>query len=246
MRCPVSRTEVQRRRRLRPQLPTSRRYVISYPFLHLFISSPTYCSTSPVLEQDFRQCQKLIQRIGSEQSHAFPPSSQQARHDTLAAKNVQRGLAAKVQELSTTFRKKQRVYMESMSQSLLLHRIMHLIRSFPPVIQSCKAMRSRIRTCSSHQAPYLPKAQRGCRLSTMTWKLLSVFVPVPVQRTELFNFFVHRLSALKSDINSDRRCHARSTNARSRVNGDSQIHRGSGGAIQGFECSGYRPGNFAR
>jgi syntaxin 16 len=25
----------------------------------------------------------------------------------------------------------------------------------------------------------------------MTWKLLSVFVPVPVQRTELFNFFVH-------------------------------------------------------
>jgi hypothetical protein len=52
-------------------------------------------------------------------------------------------------------------------------------------------MRSRIRTCSSHQAPYLPKAQRGCRLSMMTWKLLSVFVPVPVQRTELFNFFVH-------------------------------------------------------
>lgn len=133
MRCPVSRTEVQRRRRLRPQLPTSRRYVISYPFFHLFISSVTYCSMSPVLEQDFRQCQKLIQRIGSEQSHTFPPSSQQARHDTLAAKNVQRGLAAKVQELSTTFRKKQRVYMESMSPLLLLHRIMHLIRpvSFP-------------------------------------------------------------------------------------------------------------------
>jgi syntaxin 16 len=31
----------------------------------------------------------------------------------MAAKNVQRGLAAKVQDLSATFRKKQRVYMES-------------------------------------------------------------------------------------------------------------------------------------
>ncbi|EEB98701.1 hypothetical protein MPER_01745, partial [Moniliophthora perniciosa FA553] len=29
-----------------------------------------------------------------------------------AAKNVQRGLAAKVQDLSATFRKKQRIYME--------------------------------------------------------------------------------------------------------------------------------------
>lgn len=35
------------------------------------------------------------------------------RHEAFTAKNVQRGLAAKVQELSTTFRKKQRVYMES-------------------------------------------------------------------------------------------------------------------------------------
>jgi len=32
----------------------------------------------------------------------------------LAAKNVQRGLAAKVQDLSATFRKKQRVYMEKL------------------------------------------------------------------------------------------------------------------------------------
>ncbi|OJA18235.1 hypothetical protein AZE42_05179 [Rhizopogon vesiculosus] len=34
------------------------------------------------------------------------------KHEGLAAKNVQRGLAARVQELSSTFRKKQRVYME--------------------------------------------------------------------------------------------------------------------------------------
>ena len=42
------------------------------------------------------------------------------------AKNVQRGLAAKVQELSATFRKKQRVYMDSkcsfLSRAALTHR----------------------------------------------------------------------------------------------------------------------------
>jgi hypothetical protein len=57
----------------------------------------------------------LIQRIGT-QPHTFPPShpdAQSTAHAALAAKNVQRGLAAKVQDLSATFRKKQRVYMES-------------------------------------------------------------------------------------------------------------------------------------
>ncbi|KAI0371034.1 t-SNARE [Pilatotrama ljubarskyi] len=66
------------------------------------------------ITKDFRQCQTLIQRIGSmpAQQHAFPPG--QSRHHELAAKNVQRGLAARVQELSATFRKKQRVYMEKL------------------------------------------------------------------------------------------------------------------------------------
>ena len=62
-------------------------------------------------EQDFRRCHALIQRIGSAPDHAFPPGA--SHHQVLAAKNVQRGLAAKVQELSGTFRKKQRVYLES-------------------------------------------------------------------------------------------------------------------------------------
>ncbi|KAI0344848.1 t-SNARE [Trametopsis cervina] len=62
--------------------------------------------------KDFRRCHSLIQRIALSPDHAFPPS--QSRHQTLAAKNVQRGLAAKVQELSATFRKKQRVYMEKL------------------------------------------------------------------------------------------------------------------------------------
>jgi syntaxin 16 len=69
------------------------------------------------ITKDFRQCQTLIMRIGSVSAHSFPPSSltdQNSRNDALAAKNVQRGLAAKVQDLSATFRKKQRVYMEKL------------------------------------------------------------------------------------------------------------------------------------
>ncbi|KDQ53483.1 hypothetical protein JAAARDRAFT_39169 [Jaapia argillacea MUCL 33604] len=68
------------------------------------------------ITKNFRQCQMLIQQIGSRGEHSFPPSSSSStsRHEGLAAKNVQRGLAAKVQELSATFRKKQRVYMEKL------------------------------------------------------------------------------------------------------------------------------------
>ncbi|KAI0063556.1 t-SNARE [Artomyces pyxidatus] len=65
------------------------------------------------ITKDFRQCQALIQRIGST-PHAFPPTDPRVDHQARAAKNVQRGLAAKVQELSATFRKKQRVYMEKL------------------------------------------------------------------------------------------------------------------------------------
>ncbi|PIL34155.1 transporter [Ganoderma sinense ZZ0214-1] len=68
------------------------------------------------ITKDFRQCSTLIQRIGSVPTHTFPPSQAggSSHHHELAAKNVQRGLAAKVQELSATFRKKQRVYMEKL------------------------------------------------------------------------------------------------------------------------------------
>jgi syntaxin 16 len=54
--------------------------------------------------------------------HTFPPSSGQDKGTSsriptaqavLAAKNVQRGLAAKVQEMSALLRKKQKVYMDS-------------------------------------------------------------------------------------------------------------------------------------
>ncbi|KAI9463651.1 t-SNARE [Lactarius psammicola] len=82
------------------------------------------------ITKDFRQCQALIQRIGviaAAPDHSFPPTRPDvAQHHVLAAKNTQRGLAAKVQELSATFRKKQRVYMEKLqghaikNQDLLL------------------------------------------------------------------------------------------------------------------------------
>jgi len=68
------------------------------------------------ITKDFRRCQTLIQRIGT-QPHSFPPSHPDAQSSTnaaLTAKNVQRSLAAKVQDLSATFRKKQRVYMEKL------------------------------------------------------------------------------------------------------------------------------------
>ncbi|KAI9572179.1 t-SNARE [Boletus coccyginus] len=63
------------------------------------------------ITRDLRRCHTLIQRIGPDQDHTFPPSNRN-QFEVLAAKNVQRGLAARVQELSSIFRKKQRVYME--------------------------------------------------------------------------------------------------------------------------------------
>ncbi|KIK99339.1 hypothetical protein PAXRUDRAFT_822896 [Paxillus rubicundulus Ve08.2h10] len=77
------------------------------------------------ITRDFRRCHTLIQRIGSEHGHTFPPSNRNQR-ELLPAKNVQRGLAARVQQISATFRKKQRVYMERLqghaikNQDLLL------------------------------------------------------------------------------------------------------------------------------
>ncbi|EDR11467.1 syntaxin-like t-SNARE protein TLG2 [Laccaria bicolor S238N-H82] len=78
------------------------------------------------ITKDFRHCQSLINKISAPQSHAFPPDHKKSRHEDLTAKNVQRGLAAKVQDLSAAFRKKQRVYMEKIqghaikNQDLLL------------------------------------------------------------------------------------------------------------------------------
>ncbi|KZT08299.1 t-SNARE, partial [Laetiporus sulphureus 93-53] len=66
------------------------------------------------ITKDFRQCHGLIQRIEATPAHAFPPSQSGRSAQELAAKNVQRGLAAKVQELSASFRKKQRVYLEKL------------------------------------------------------------------------------------------------------------------------------------
>lgn len=55
--------------------------------------------------QDIRRCTTLISSI--------QPTTRSARAEVVTTKNVQRGLAQKVQELSGQFRKKQRVYMQS-------------------------------------------------------------------------------------------------------------------------------------
>ena len=44
---------------------------------------------------------------------SIQPGSRSSRVESVTAKNVQRGLAGKVQDLSGFFRKKQRVYMQS-------------------------------------------------------------------------------------------------------------------------------------
>ncbi|KAF8313473.1 t-SNARE [Clavulina sp. PMI_390] len=68
------------------------------------------------ITRDFRKCQSLIKRITPDSpAHSFPPSSVgPSSNEIKAANNVQRALAAKVQEMSGTFRKKQRVYMDKL------------------------------------------------------------------------------------------------------------------------------------
>lgn len=63
--------------------------------------------------QEFRRCHSLIQRISAASSHTFPPNIPSSQNDVTSARNVQRALAAKVQDLSALFRTKQKVYMQS-------------------------------------------------------------------------------------------------------------------------------------
>ncbi|WWC92642.1 uncharacterized protein L201_007601 [Kwoniella dendrophila CBS 6074] len=58
------------------------------------------------ITRDFRRCTSLISSV--------QPGARAARVEIMTAKNVQRGLAQKVQELSGIFRKKQRVYMQKL------------------------------------------------------------------------------------------------------------------------------------
>lgn len=85
----------------------------------------------PSARQDFRKAQDLIKRIRPEQA------SEAEHRSTL---NLQRGLAAKVQDLSAGFRKKQRSYMESASAPA------------PPVSSSGDTPQSDVR-CSTLRRP---------------------------------------------------------------------------------------------
>ncbi|WWC66037.1 uncharacterized protein I303_108659 [Kwoniella dejecticola CBS 10117] len=58
------------------------------------------------ITRDFRRCTSLISSV--------QPTNRATKVEILTAKNVQRGLAQKVQDLSGMFRKKQRVYMQKL------------------------------------------------------------------------------------------------------------------------------------
>ncbi|EJD42717.1 t-SNARE [Auricularia subglabra TFB-10046 SS5] len=64
------------------------------------------------ITRDFRHASKLVHQIQTAPSAStYPPH----RSEDTAAKNVQRALAARVQDASTAFRKKQRVYMDKLA-----------------------------------------------------------------------------------------------------------------------------------
>lgn len=64
-----------------------------------------YTCLLPNDQQDFRRLHSLINNIR--------PSSRDP-NEQVTARNIQRGLAAKLQDLSSLFRKKQRVYMQQL------------------------------------------------------------------------------------------------------------------------------------
>jgi hypothetical protein len=134
---PALRTELQRSEKSKRRRPKSRKYILSWTFSGPHHIYNIFCP------QDFRRCHTLIQRVGVEQGHSFPPSAQKTQYQDLAAKNVQRGLAARVQELSSTFRKKQRVYMERgfplCLPTKLAGRLIFSMTALSPSIRSTRA-----------------------------------------------------------------------------------------------------------
>jgi len=69
----------------------------------------------------FRKCHTLIQQIDPRRGHQFPPTQSLSQHELQAMTNLQKGLAAKVQQVSTSFRKKQRIYLEKLQGHSIKH-----------------------------------------------------------------------------------------------------------------------------
>jgi len=69
----------------------------------------------------FRRCHSLIQQIDPRKGHQFPPTQSLSQHELQAITNLQKGLAAKVQQVSTSFRKKQRIYLEKLQGHSIKH-----------------------------------------------------------------------------------------------------------------------------
>jgi len=69
----------------------------------------------------FRRCHSLIQQIDPRRGYQFPPTQSFSQHELQAISNLQKGLAAKIQQVSTSFRKKQRVYLEKLQGHSIKH-----------------------------------------------------------------------------------------------------------------------------
>ncbi|KZV89621.1 t-SNARE [Exidia glandulosa HHB12029] len=66
------------------------------------------------ITRDFRACHKLVHSIVPPPTTSYPPGKDAPNTDP-AARNLQRALAAKLQDASAAFRKKQRVYMDKLT-----------------------------------------------------------------------------------------------------------------------------------
>lgn len=117
--CPGSKTVQPKNARSKPSQPRSQRFV-SFPLSSVLAKTRTLTPSrlvSGAARQDFRTCQSHIRRI-AEQSQSLlanrprdPVEAELKRIDLIMAANVQTALATRVQELSTTFRKKQADYL---------------------------------------------------------------------------------------------------------------------------------------
>ncbi|KAF8893317.1 t-SNARE [Infundibulicybe gibba] len=126
------------------------------------------------ITRDFRQCHALIQQIGMppQATHTFPPISP-AHHEALTAKNVQRALAAKVQDLSAAFRKKQRVYMEKL-QGHTVKTPDIILASTPGDAMSALEEDVRAAADSQHQSQAFAQATPSHDLQTRTHELTEI------------------------------------------------------------------------
>lgn len=133
------------------------------------------------ITRDFRQCHNLIQKIAAEPTpipstqsggeHSFPPQARKMKppsaNAVLAAKNVQRGLAAKIQETSGLFRKKQKVYMDRLQGHAIKNQDL-LIASGVISLQGSEGMSAVEEDMAASQSQLSTQTQQTQQIDTQT------------------------------------------------------------------------------